>query len=194
MADVISKYLAVGVGMFAIAGTLLVWIRRTSRELRSAAKRPDRSIELAMMSRGVALPTEQEPEAAPPPADPLAARAVLAQRGVPAATLEEMSPRELAFMLTMMQGSRGAPLASSAAPADATRTTGRRQPMAPTAPRASSAQPAYRGTVHCPACAGVLGASGPLLHRVTRCPACARTVAIRLDGARVSVEVEDGTG
>ena len=191
MPDVMSKYLAVGVGMFAIAGTLLMWIRRTSRELRSTPSRPDRSIELAMMARGV-TPRGVTPDAAPPAADPLTARAVLAQRGVPAETLDAMSPRELTFMLTMMQSSRGAAGAPPAAPADATRVTGARPSIAPAAP-ATSARPAYRGTVHCPACGGVLGESGPLLHRVTRCPACARTVAIRLDGARVSVEVEGGT-
>ena len=52
--------------------------------------------------------------------------------------------------------------------------------------------PAFTGTVHCPACAAPLGAAGPLLRYVTRCPSCGRRVTAQVDGARVIVEVEEG--
>lgn len=190
MADVMSKYLAIGVGLFAIAGTMMMWIRRTSRELRSTTPRPDRSLELAMMARGVAPAARAELPAAAVFTDALAARAVLEQRGIPAQTLEGMSARELSFMLAMMQSSGGTP-GVIAAPMDATRTSAGRAPAMPPAASAA-ARTTYRGTVHCPSCGGVLGEAGPLLHRVTRCPSCARTVVIRLDGPRVSVEAEGG--
>lgn len=190
MADVMSKYLAIGVGLFAIAGTMMMWIRRTSRELRSTTPRPDRSMEMAMMARGVTPAARAESPAAALFSDPLTARAVLEQRGIPAQTLDAMSARELSFMLAMIQSSGSMP-GVAAAPADATRTAAGRAPAVP--PDASAAaRPTYRGTVHCPSCGGVLGEAGPLLHRVTRCPSCARSVAIRLDGPRVSVEVEGG--
>jgi hypothetical protein len=47
---------------------------------------------------------------------------------------------------------------------------------------------AYAGPVHCPACATQLGVAGPALRYVTRCPACARWIALRIEGERVIVE------
>ena len=46
----------------------------------------------------------------------------------------------------------------------------------------------YDGPVHCPACATQLGVAGPALRYVTRCPACARWIALRIEGERVIVE------
>ena len=52
------------------------------------------------------------------------------------------------------------------------------------------AAPAFAGQVFCPACGVTLGAAGAMLRFVTKCPGCARRVAARTEGARVSVEVE----
>ena len=46
----------------------------------------------------------------------------------------------------------------------------------------------YGGPVHCPACGTKLGVAGPALRYVTRCPACARWIASRVEGERVIVE------
>ena len=50
----------------------------------------------------------------------------------------------------------------------------------------------YDGPVHCPACATQLGVAGPALRYVTRCPACARWIASRVEGQRVIVEARKG--
>jgi hypothetical protein len=50
----------------------------------------------------------------------------------------------------------------------------------------------YAGPVHCPACATQLGVAGPALRYVTRCPACARWIALRIEGERVIVEARRG--
>jgi hypothetical protein len=48
--------------------------------------------------------------------------------------------------------------------------------------------PRYAGPVHCPACAAQLGVASPALRYVTRCPSCARWIALRIEGERVIVE------
>ncbi|HEX6059380.1 MAG TPA: hypothetical protein VFZ11_10235 [Gemmatimonadaceae bacterium] len=50
----------------------------------------------------------------------------------------------------------------------------------------------YGGPVHCPACGAQLGVAGPALRYVTRCPACARWIASRVEGERVIVEARKG--
>lgn len=57
---------------------------------------------------------------------------------------------------------------------------------------ASAAGAMYDGPVHCPACATQLGIAGPALQYVTRCPACARWIASRVEGQRVIVEARKG--
>lgn len=80
-------------------------------------------------------------------------------------------------------------------------THGTRRPLAtpsalPSLENAAGAEEApgrmYDGPVHCPACATQLGVAGPALRYVTRCPACARWIASRVEGQRVIVEARKG--
>ena len=57
---------------------------------------------------------------------------------------------------------------------------------------AATADARYDGPVHCPACGTQLGVAGPGLRYVTRCPACARWIASRVEGERVIVEARRG--
>jgi hypothetical protein len=57
---------------------------------------------------------------------------------------------------------------------------------------AATAGALYDGPVHCPACGTQLGVAGPALRYITRCPACARWIASRVEGERVIVEARKG--
>ena len=65
-------------------------------------------------------------------------------------------------------------------------------PTASDAVEPADAAARYGGPVHCPACGTQLGLAGPALRYVTRCPACARWIASRVEGERVIVEARKG--
>lgn len=58
------------------------------------------------------------------------------------------------------------------------------------APSPAAPPPAFEGRVHCAACGGALGAAGPMLRFVTKCPGCGRRVIARAEGLRVTVDVD----
>jgi hypothetical protein len=116
-----------------------------------------------------------------------ATRALLAQRGIPASQVDQMSPSEAAFMLAMLKDR--APAKTGGVSATGASTLA---PDGDARGRTDTPPPAHPGMLlFCPACGAALGVGPVALPADVTCLTCDRRVTARVGGAgRIVVGVE----